>query len=201
VGPLPAERTESPVKVVGGFHGRMSIRLRNRRAAGSLTRMRQLFARIGMSAAFVSVACVSVSAQERWIEYTDARGTRVEYPRDLFSVRKQPEGGGEVLSTRDGRARLHMFSMANPRALAPSAFIRSHFPAPRSTLKYDRVARNFFALSTRRQGMIVYLRCNFSSARGGTLHCVDIRYPASEKRAWDGIVTRISRSIRPLPSQ
>ena len=79
--------------------------------------------------------------------------------------------------------------------------MRSHFPAPRSTLTYDRVARNFFALSTRREGMIVYLRCNFSSARGETLHCVDIRYPVNEKRDWDGVVTRISRSLRPLATQ
>ena len=106
-----------------------------------------------------------------------------------------------MLATRDGRARLHLYSMDNPKALAPRAFMRRHFPAPRSTLTYDRVTRNFFALSARREGMIVYLRCNFSSTRGGTLHCVDIRYPASEKRAWDGIVTRISRSVRPLPSE
>jgi hypothetical protein len=89
--------------------------------------------------------------------------------------------------------------MDNPNALAPKAFMRSYFPASRSTLTYDRVAQNFFALSTRREGMIVYLRCNFSSARGGTLHCVDIRYPQNEKHAWDGVVTRISRSLRPLP--
>jgi hypothetical protein len=46
----------------------------------------------------------------------------------------------------------------------------------------------------------VYLRCNFSSTRGGTLHCADIRYPINEKRDWDGVVTRISRSVRSLPS-
>jgi hypothetical protein len=168
--------------------------------ADHLTSMRQLFTQLVMSAAFLVVGCASSIAQQRWVEYTDARGTRVEYPQDLFSVRKGAEGGGPVLMSRDGRARLHMFSMDNPKALAPREFMRSNFPASRSTLTYDRVARNFFALSTRREGMIVYLRCNFSSARGGTLHCVDIRYPASEKRAWDEIVTRISRSVRPLPS-
>jgi hypothetical protein len=162
--------------------------------------MAYLLTRIGMSAVFLAVACASSIAQQRWAEYRDARGTRVEFPEDLFSVRKEDEGGGQVLATRDGRARLHMYSMENPKALAPREFMRSHFPASRSTLTYDRVARNFFALSTRREGMIVYLRCNFSSTRGGTLHCVDIRYPESEKRAWDGIVTRISRSVRPLPS-
>ena len=140
------------------------------------------------------------SAQQRWAEYTDARGTRIEYPLDMFPIREKADAG-QVLTTQDGRARIHMLSMDNPKALKPREFMRSHFPASRSSLAYDRVARNFFALSTRREGMIVYLRCNFSRARAGTLHCVDIRYPESEKSAWDGIVTRISRSVRPLPAR
>ena len=133
--------------------------------------------------------------------FTDVRGTRVEYPQDLFSEPKAEEVPGRVFTSRDGRARLHIFSMDNPQRLSPRAFMQSQFPAHRSTLTYDRVARNFFAISTRREGMIVYLRCNFSSAAGGSLHCVDVRYPIGEKRAWDGTVTRISRSLRPLPSE
>lgn len=140
----------------------------------------------------------SASAQQRWAEYTDARGTRIEYPRDIFPLKDKAEVG-EVLTTRDGRARIHMFAMDNPKALKPREFMRSYFPASPSSLTYNRVARNFFAISSRRDGMIVYLRCNFSRVRGGTLHCVDIRYPQSEKLAWDAAVTRISRSVRPLP--
>jgi hypothetical protein len=147
------------------------------------------------------LAALPLSAQERWAEYTDVRGTRVEYPKHVFSERRGAEGGGQVLITRDGRARLHMFAMDNPKALSPREFMKSYFPGPRSALTYDRVARNFFAVSARREGIITYLRCNFSSAGSGTLHCVDIRYPTSEKRDWDNIVTRISRSLRPLPSE
>ena len=161
--------------------------------------MREYFAALLVAA--VGSAASPLSAQERWTEYTDVRGTRVEYPQHVFSERKGAEGGGQVFATRDGRARLHMFAMENPKTLSPREFMRSYFPGPRSTLTYDRVAHNFFAISARREGMIVYLRCNFSSARGSTLHCVDIRYPINEKRDWDGIVTRISRSVRPLPSE
>ena len=92
-----------------------------------------------------------------------------------------------------------MYSIPNSNALSPAAFMRSQFPGQRSSLSYDREAHNFFAISRRRGPLIAYLRCNFSQNAGGTLHCVDLRYPASEKRAWDGIVTRISRSVRPLP--
>jgi hypothetical protein len=65
-------------------------------------------------------------------------------------------------------------------------------------LDYHRVTSTFFAISGVNQGMIYYSRCNFSANAGGTAHCFDLKYPASEKRAWDEIVTRISRSLRPL---
>jgi hypothetical protein len=146
----------------------------------------------------VALASAPALAQQRWLEYRDARGTRIEFPADIFSVRN-PAERGEAFTRGDGRASIQMYSLPNPKALSPSEFMRKEFPGPRSILTYDRVARNFFALSTRRDGVIVYMRCNFSRARGGTLHCVEIRYPENERAAWDGIVTRISRSVRPLP--
>jgi len=45
-----------------------------------------------------------------------------------------------------------------------------------------------------------YSRCNFSSEAGGAIHCFDLVYPQAESRSWDAIVTRISRSLRPLES-
>jgi len=151
----------------------------------------------GLLIVFAMLHCSPATAQERWITYTDPSGTRIEYPADIFAIRTRAETG-EAFTTRDGRARIHMYSMANRRALTPREYMRNHFPASRSILTYDRVAKNFFAISTRRDGMIVYVRCNFSRSRGATLHCVELRYPEQEKAAWDGIVTRISRSVRPL---
>jgi hypothetical protein len=134
-----------------------------------------------------------------WSVYRDNRGTRVEYPAGIFSVSTGRVDGGVSLARADGRAHVQMFSIPNPKALSPASYMRSQFPGDRSRLTYDRVARNFFAISIRQAGMIKYLRCNFSSNAGGTLHCVDLHYPADEKRAWDGIVTRMSLSLRPLP--
>jgi hypothetical protein len=155
-----------------------------------------------LAAAAAAPSAQAESSAAGWAVYRDAQGTSVQYPRDVFSEQQEPteQEPGRVFATEDGRARFHVFSLPNPNALSPGAFMRANFPASRSTLTYDRVSSNFFALSTRRDGMIVYLRCNFASGRSGTLHCVDIRYPISEKRDWDGIVTRISRSLRPLAS-
>jgi hypothetical protein len=68
----------------------------------------------------------------------------------------------------------------------------------RTALAYERITRSFFAISAKRQGVISYSRCNFSSLAGGAIHCFDLVYPSAEERAWKAIVTRISRSLRPL---
>jgi hypothetical protein len=44
---------------------------------------------------------------------------------------------------------------------------------------------------------IFYSRCNVSPM-GGTLRCFDLQSPTAERTAWDALVTRMSRSLRPL---
>ena len=115
--------------------------------------------------------------------------------RDVFSA----HGGegtpkGRMLKTPDGRAHLHVFSVRNERGERPAQFLARVFPRDRTRLSYDRVARNFFAVSQPSAALILYRRCNFVRA---DIHCVDLQYPRADKRAFDGIVTRISLSLRP----
>jgi len=51
------------------------------------------------------------------------------------------------------------------------------------------------AISGTRNDLTFYSRCNFVPKPNGTMHCVYLEYPEREERAWDGIVTRISRSL------
>ena len=163
---------------------------------------RQSWRLIGMvacSAALAWFAIVPESAARpsdtAWTVFANDRGTTVQYPRDVFSTEAgQGNPGGQVLSTVDGRARLHIFALRNERNESPARFLRRAFTENRQRLTYDRVADNFFAVSAPDKGRILYRRCNFS---GGIIHCVDIQYPRSEKRAWDSVVTRISLSLRP----
>jgi hypothetical protein len=67
------------------------------------------------------------AAQHHWIQYTDGRGTRIEYPADLFVTPEHTEIG-KAFVTRDGRARIHMYSMPNPKALGPSSCDLSFLP-------------------------------------------------------------------------
>jgi hypothetical protein len=139
----------------------------------------------------------SLAANIRWTAYTDELGTRVEYPDSVFSEAggAPAVGKGRDFATADGRAHLSIYVQDNPKRQTPAAYLREHFRGSRSSLNYDRVAPHFFAVSTNREATILYRRCNFA---GSSIHCIDLSYPRREKRAWDGIVTRISRSLRPL---
>ncbi len=132
-----------------------------------------------------------------WTTFVGDAGTRVQYPAEVFSVAGKGDQPGRVFTTSDRRAQLHIYTARNEYNESPARYLKRRFDSRRSRLTYDRVARNFFAISAPDKGLILYRRCNFPDARGGTIHCVDIRYPAREKRAWDRVITRISLSLRP----
>jgi hypothetical protein len=123
-------------------------------------------------------------------------GTRVDYPAAVFSVSdgRSEVGTGERLSTSDGSASLTIYSRANETGETPASYLRKNLRMSQSVIQYQRVTPSFFAISAERESTIYYSRCNFSES----IHCFDLVYPRREKRAWDGIVTRISLSLRPL---
>jgi hypothetical protein len=135
----------------------------------------------------------------RWTAYADEFGTRVEYPDSVFSeaAGAPAVGKGRDFATSNGQAHLSIYVQDNPKRHTPASYLREHFRGSRSSLNCDRVAPHFFAVSTNQDATILYRRCNFSNARN-SVHCIDLSYPRSQKRAWDGIVTRISRLLRPL---
>jgi hypothetical protein len=125
-----------------------------------------------------------------WEPYMIAKsGARVEIPVSLFNENAGlPEGEpGQRFYTRDRRADLTVRAIPNPENDTPAAFLAKQRPP--SGIVYRRVTPEFFVVSSFRNGKIWYNRCNRSA---GYMNCVLINYPASEKRQWDGIVTRIS---------
>jgi hypothetical protein len=126
-------------------------------------------------------------------------GTRVQFPANIFAPAGQPErGSGQQFKSADGRAILSVYSRPNATSETPATYLKQNLRVDRSTLDYHRVARSFFAISSERDGVILYSRCNFSGRGRRAIHCFDIRYPQEEKRYWDSIITRISLSLRPL---
>jgi hypothetical protein len=135
-----------------------------------------------------------------WQVYTDGYGTQVDYPSDIFyrSGGQSERGIGERFLTSDGQSVLDVYSIPNDTPVSPQEFLRANLKTPRNELEYERVTNSFFAISNVNEGMIYYSRCNFTRTPQPLISCIDLKYPQNQKRAWDGIVTRISRSLRPL---
>jgi len=149
--------------------------------------------------AFILVlACTALprtAFSAEWATFADARGTSVQYPRDIFSV-PGPEGmpPGPVLRSADGRSRLHVFTLSNEKRESPAVFIRRAVREDNEHLSYKRVTSRFLVFSDARGDLILYRRCNFA---GTAIHCFDVRYPRGEKRVFDAVVTRMSYSLAP----
>jgi len=136
-----------------------------------------------------------------WRQFSDpGSGTRVDYPANIFSVE---EGAFQIapglqFGSADGRAHLAVFTMKSEKSGSPAAFVARNLQVPpEAALDYRRVSSKFFAISGVHDADIFYVRCNSGRERS-VLHCIYLIYPAAEKRAWDSIVTRISRTLRPL---
>jgi hypothetical protein len=133
-------------------------------------------------------------AQETdWRKYVVAEtGANVDLPIAVFTNQagKPDAGYGARFLTSDGRANLTVQSLRNDNSDTPAAFLARKRPP--HDIVYQRVTPNFFVVSSVRNGLIWYNRCNFA---GRLITCVLINYPATEKKAWDGVVTRISNSL------
>ena len=144
----------------------------------------------------LALALVSTSVASaqpvRWTKYTIPQtGTSADLPVSIFTEKAgQPDGYGQTFRSADGQATLTIQSAANVSNDTPATFLAKKKPP--SQIQYKRVTSRFFAVSSYKGDRVWYDRCNFS---GGYVHCVLMNYPASEERAWDGVVTRISLSL------
>jgi hypothetical protein len=138
----------------------------------------------------------AVAKGAEWTTYQGEHGTSVPYPQDVFSVRDtRPGMRGVRFNTADGQAELNIFTLKNEHNETPTRFIARVVRDQGYGLTYRRVTDRFLVFSAPEEGRIIYRRCNFP--RGPVIHCVDIRYPLAEKRAFDAVVTRISLGLRP----
>jgi hypothetical protein len=137
---------------------------------------------------------ILASAQANdWQRYVVAEtGAGVDVPRDVFrdDAGKPETGYGAKFLTSDRRANLTVQSIRNEANDTPAAFLARKNPPP--GIVYRKVTPNFFVVSSFRNGLIWYDRCNFA---GRFVTCVLINYPAAEKKRWDAVVTRISNSL------
>ena len=140
------------------------------------------------------VPTLALAADTEWRRYVvPSSGTSVDMPVSIFSSDAgAPENGtGRRFFTEDRRADLTVQSIPNPGNDSPSAFLTKMRPP--TGIIYKRITSDFFVVSSVRDDRIWYNRCNRGN---GAMNCVLINYPAAERRQWDEVVTRISRTLR-----
>jgi hypothetical protein len=153
-------------------------------------------------AAMISGAAAQIAEPSlvapRWAVFSEP-GTAVDYPANVFSVEAgpSPRGTGHRLQTDDGRAEFMLYVSPNEDRDSPRSYVRKYLAVPKAKLDYTRITDRFFVVSGVQEGRVFYSRCNYPRGPSGPMHCVYLLYPEAETRAWDGIVTRISRSLRP----
>jgi hypothetical protein len=128
-----------------------------------------------------------------WVRYqVPETGASVDIPASIFTedAGKPEDGYGSRFLTSDQRADLTIQSVANDAGFSPAVFLARKNPP--TDIVYKRVTPSFFVVSSFRKGKIYYDRCNFA---GRFINCILIDYPASEKRQWDSVVTRISNTL------
>lgn len=145
------------------------------------------------------VAALAVPAHaESWAVYQDSvDGCLIDYPTNVFSqdaldVAKDFQrfsGPGEDTFFR-------VMGVDNEDNLGPeeirTTYLKENAPGD---VVYDRTKDDFLVLSGYRGDSIFYTRIAMSSDKR-KLCIVEIAYPRAQKRAFDPIVTRMSRSFR-----
>lgn len=144
--------------------------------------------------ALTFIPALALAGETEWRRYAiPSTGTSVEMPVTIFTRDAgPPEGGtGRRFFTDDNRADMTVQSVPNPDNDSPATFLAKKKPP--AGIIYRRVTPEFFVVSSIRNDRIWYNRCNRAN---GAMNCVMINYPAAEKRRWDGVVTRISQTLR-----
>ena len=151
--------------------------------------------------ALAAVPQAGLPRDVKWTVFVELKyGTRLDVPSAVFATPDGPtnRGVGRQFKTPDGRASLAVYSQRNDARDTPVSYLRKNLQSPRAGLDYERLTPEFFAIAAVMRGSIYYSRCNFSHDAGRAIHCFDLKYPVQERQSWDDIVTRMSRSLRPL---
>lgn len=171
----------------------------------SVSRTGKRLSRAAAAAALTAAALAGVAPRamaQGWERYAIERhGMSFDFPSHVFDIGSAEERqNGRLFYARDRRARLAVFGFVNTANETPRSFLRKTTDFDAADFSYVRVARSFVVASGTHAGRIFYRRCNFSAA-SRRVGCFQLDYPQSEKRRWDGLVTRMSHSLRmaPLP--
>jgi hypothetical protein len=122
------------------------------------------------------------------------------HPAIIFSepAGAAEKGTGQRFNSADGRSTFTIYALEKAGGDTPASYLRKNLRMPRSALDYERVTRSFSPSPWSGRA-----RCSTAAATSQAAtaaRCIASTW--STRRTWlgpgDGIVTRISRSLRPL---
>jgi hypothetical protein len=138
-----------------------------------------------------------VGDAHRWESYVNPRyGARLAYPADLFGRGVESDNGdGATMRSADG-ATLAVFGANNVAEDTPAQYVRGLIGRGRryARLSYRLVRPGFAVLSGVSGGRAYYERYLF--APGGAIHAFVLEYPLTRRNRYDGLVARMSASLR-----
>lgn len=133
---------------------------------------------------------------EAWRRYRDPYvGTRIDYPDRFRPDPSHEQANGARFVSGDGAAFLvHGRLNAEGRSLAELQSLALESLGPDDRVTYRAQGRSWFVISGFEGGQILYEK-HVLSGGGRFVHIFVITYPESQRRAYDVLVTRMSRSF------
>lgn len=165
--------------------------------------MRQLRARGSKLRSMATIAAVfyaSALYAEGWRSYHNARfGTTAVAPKD-WTMGEPPENDdGRVFTSPDNRAEIIV--SGSFRAFQKEQEIADRLaPGDGESITYKKTGKDWLVVSGTKGDRIFY-RKSLLSCNGAIWNNLSIEYPASEKKKFDPLVTRVARSLRPGRSE
>lgn len=144
----------------------------------------------------VASACAAASAQQ-YRTYANARfGTTAELPADWKPDPPPANGDGLIFRSPDGRASVTVSGSFNVWDSIDEAMKIYEQPQDGETVTYRHREPRALVVSGTRGDVIFYAK-HILSCRDQVWNSVHIEYPARDKTAYDPLVTRVARSLRP----
>ncbi|WP_244635080.1 hypothetical protein [Methylosinus sp. C49] len=148
-----------------------------------------------MTATVAALLCAGPSQAEAWIAYRNARfGTTADLPKG-WTMGEAPENDdGRVFTSPDRQAEIAVYG--GYRAFQKDQeFADRLAPGEGESVTYAKKGKDWVVVSGTKGDRIFYRR-SLLSCRGEIWNNVSIEYPASQKKKFDALVTRVSRSLR-----
>ncbi len=135
-----------------------------------------------------------------WRVYVNTRfGYHISYPPDVFGPGEESvNGDGAFFRSRDGRARLTVFGTYNSAGSTLPELIRLYGERDEpAEITYMKRGRHWGVVSgyTNGRRRIFYTRIMLV-CDNALLIGMDLTYPASSRKLYDGLAGRLSRSLR-----